>query len=162
MLDTCDGGSSVVNLRKQSTRSCSGYSNASSIRSEFINEHIPPHQREVARIQHQMKSFVKGMVKGREMNVLSVDGELRSCICSFDRKLKNYSVVISKETRKIPLASFTEVYQGKEPEDIETPLDELCCTLVLDNGECLTFRFKDVEERENFAMCLQIIVDGHR
>eukprot|EP00439_Symbiodinium_sp_Y106_P074203 s1165_g14.t1 len=33
---------------------------------------------------------------------------------------------------------------------------------VLESGECLSFRFKDVGERENFAMCLQIIVDGHQ
>lgn len=108
-----------------------------------------------------MKHFVKGMVRGREMNVLSVDGQLRACTCSFDRKLRNYNIVISKETRTIELKKFREVLQGLEPDDIATPLDELCATVILENGECLTFRFKDVPEREHFAMCLQIIVDGH-
>lgn len=160
-LDTCDAASVRSGAsHKYSNRS--GMSNASSVGTEFINEHIPAHKREVARIQSQMKSFVKGMLKGREMSVLSVDGQLRSCTCSFDRKLKVYSIVISKETRKIPLSKFSEVFQGKEPDDIDTPLDELCCTFVLDSGECLTFRFKTVEERESFAMCLQIIVDGHQ
>jgi len=116
----------------------------------------------VAKIQSQMKSFVKGMVRGREMNVLSVDGQLRACTCSFDRKLRNYNIVISKETRSIPLSKFKEVFQGTEPEDIATPLDDLCATFVLESGECLSFRFKDTAERENFAMCLQIIVDGHQ
>lgn len=151
---------SAASTQKNSTRSA--YSGASSIGSEFINDQIPLHQREVAKIQSHMKSFVKGMVRGREMNVLSVDGQLRACTCSFDRKLRNYNIVISKETRSIPLAKFREVFQGTEPEDIATPLDELCATMVLESGECLSFRFKDVAERENFAMCLQIIVDGHQ
>lgn len=140
----------------------SAFSAASSIGSEIIKDRIPESQREVAKIQSQMKSFVKSMVKGREMNVLSVDGQLRACTCSFDRKLRNYNIVISKETRSIALSRFREVFQGLEPEDIATPLDELCATFVLDNGECLTFRFNSVEERENFAMCLAIIVDGYQ
>lgn len=153
-LDTCETAS------KNSTRS--GYSAASSIGSEFINDKIPAHQRDIARIHSQMKFFVKAMVRGREMTVLSVDGQLRTCTCSFDRKLRNYNIVINKETRSIPLIKFKEVFQGIEPEDIATPLDELCVTIVLESGECLSFRFKDLQERESFAMCLQIIVDGHQ
>lgn len=158
-LDSVDAAS-VASSQKHSTRSARSYT--SSIGSEFINEQIPEHKRQVARIQGQMKAFVKGMVKGRDMTILSVDGQLRTCTCSFDRKLRTYNILLSKETREIPLNKFREVFQGTEPEDISTPLDELCCTFVLANGECLTFRFKDVEERENFAMCLQIIVDGHQ
>lgn len=137
-------------------------SSTSSVGTEYINEHIPAHQREVAKIQAQMKAFVKGMVKGREMNVLSVDGQLRQCTCSFDRKLRNYKIQIVKDTRAIPLASFKEVFQGTEPENIETPLDALCATIELNGGECLSFRFKDEAERENFAICLQTIMDGHQ
>eukprot|EP00913_Durusdinium_trenchii_P010129 g9498.t1 len=75
-----------------------------------------------------------------------VDGQLRACTCSFDRKLRHYNIVISKEigglwgsrsgqipeeeTRSIPLNKFREVFQGTEPEDIATPLDELCATMV--------------------------------
>mmetsp|Transcript_31271 Transcript_31271/g.93111 ORF Transcript_31271/g.93111 Transcript_31271/m.93111 type:complete len:252 (+) Transcript_31271:136-891(+) len=154
--ETC----SIASSQKNSTRS--GYSAASSIGSEFINDKIPAHQRDIARIQSQMKTFVKGMVRGREMNVLSVDGQLRTCTCSFDRKLRSYNIVINKDTRSIPLSKFKEVLQGTEPDDIATPLDELCATFVLDSGECLSFRFKDVRERESFAICLQIIVDGHQ
>lgn len=155
-LDTASAASSG----KNSTRSARSAS--SSIGTDFINDQLPQHQREVARIQSQMKTFVKGMVKGREMSVLSVDGQLRSCTCSFDRKLRKFDILVSKETRSIPLSKIREVFQGQEPEDIPTPLDELCATFVLDKGECLSFRFKDVAERENFAMCLQIIVDGHQ
>ncbi|CAJ1387454.1 unnamed protein product [Effrenium voratum] len=48
-----------------------------------------------------------------------------------DRKLRNYKIVISKETRSIPLAKFREVFQGAEPEDIATPLDQLCATFAV-------------------------------
>jgi len=154
LLCTESGGST-----KCSTRS--GHS-ASSFGSEFINGQIPPYKREMAKMQSQMKMFVKGMMKGREMSILSVDGQLQLCICSFDRRLRNYKIMISKETRSIPLSKFQEVYQGVEPAEIATPLDDLCATLVLDNGECLSFRFKDIAERETFAMCLQTIVDGCR
>lgn len=153
-----DDARSQAGSTKNSTRS----SHASTIGSEFVNEQIPSLQADVARMQSQMKSFVKGMVRGREMNVLSVDGQLRACTCSFDRKLKEYKIMISKDTRSIPLTKFREVFQGSEPEDIATPLDELCVTVVLDTGECLSFRFNLVEERENFAVCLQIIMDGHQ
>merc|ERR1719444_373849 len=156
-LDSCDAAS-VASSQKHSTRS--GYSNASSVGSEFMNNKISGYQGEVAKIQSQMKSFVKGMLKGREMSVLSIDGQLRSCTCSFDRKLRNYNICISKDTRQIEISTIQEVFQGLEPDDIQTPLDELCCTFVVETGECVTFRFKDVEERQNFAICLSIIVDG--
>lgn len=147
---------SAASTTKNSTRS----SHASTIGSEFINDQIPAHQRDVARIQSQMKAFVKGMVRGREMNVLSVDGQLRICTCSFDRKLRDYKITISKDTRTIPLRKFREVFQGTEPEDISTPLDDKCATVMLDTGECISFQFENIPDRENFALCLQIIMDG--
>ncbi|CAE7802120.1 hypothetical protein AK812_SmicGene24581 [Symbiodinium microadriaticum] len=72
---------SAASTQKNSTRSA--YSGASSIGSEFINDQIPLHQREVAKIQSHMKSFVKGMVRGREMNVLSA---VLAKLCTCQRK----------------------------------------------------------------------------
>ena len=56
--------------------------NSSTIKSRFTKERhsatavckvsVLLHCCQVAKIQSQMKSFVKGMVRGREMNVLSV------------------------------------------------------------------------------------------
>lgn len=160
-MDSLETNSVHSNTSTQKNSTRSAYSGVSSIGSEFLNEHIPEHQREVERIKSQMKTFVKSMVRGKDMNVLSVDGQLRACTCSFDRKLRNYNITINKDVRSIPLTRFREVFQGTEPDDIATPLDELCATFVLDSGECLSFRFKDEQERENFAMGLQIIVDGH-
>merc|ERR1712227_391236 len=119
------GTVSAASTTKNSTRSaCSG---GSSIGSDFMSS-------DVLGTQSQMKHFVKGMVRGREMSVLSVEGEVRLCYCSFDRKLRNYELLINKEVRTIPLYKMKEIFQGTEPDDIATPLDELCCTVVLDNG----------------------------
>merc|ERR1719265_3021819 len=150
---------SVASTQKSTARS--RVSCASSVNSEFLNERIGGRGR-ASSIQHSMKAFVKSMIKGRDISVLSVDGQLRTCVCSLDRKLKNFVVEISRSSRKIPLTTVSEVFQGKEPEDIDTPLDELCSTMMLESGECISFRFPTEPDRESFAMCLQIIIDGQK
>jgi len=129
-------------------------------RSEFVQT-VPKHKDDLVWIQSQIKPFVKSMVRGRELTVLSADGQLRTCTCSFDRKLRNYNLVINKEIRTIPLSQIKEVFQGDEPEDIATPLDQLCATIMLFGGECLSFRFGNVRDRETFSLCLQIVIDGN-
>jgi hypothetical protein len=146
----------VVNA--QSGRS--GYSVTSSVGTEFAREFIPARQRESDRVQQVMKSFIKGMLKTREIMVLAVDGQLRLCNCQMDRKLKTLTIEMNRSERKVALSDVDEVFQGVEPKDIDTPLDESCCTLMLRTGECITFSFDNVEERETFAMCFQILVDG--
>jgi len=150
---------SVISSAKSSARS---YGTQSSVGSELVNERIPAQKRETKRIQQEMKAFVKSMVRGQQMGVVSPDGQMRMCTCSLDKRLKNFVIELKGSTRKIPLSKVNEVYQGKEPEDIATPLDDLCSTLTLDSGECLTFHFPDIPAREHFAMCLQILVDGQQ
>lgn len=138
-------------------------SRASSVNSEFLDKRIGSSRGgSTSAIKQTMKAFVKQMIKGREISVLSVDGQIRTCTCSLDRKLKNFIVEISRSSRKIPLSTVSEVFQGKEPEDIDTPLDELCSTMMLESGECISFRFPTEPDRESFAMCLQIIIDGQK
>jgi len=108
-----------------------------------------------------MKVFVKSMVRGRELGVLEIDGQLHACVCSFDKKVQSLRLQIGTSVRKILLSSFRDVHQGIEPEDVPTPLDELCTTIVLKSGECISLRLANVAEREEFAMCLQIIADSH-
>jgi len=134
----------------------------SSIASELIRDLIPARQREATRLQQAMKGFVKTMVRGQDMSVLSPDGRNRTCCCSLDRRLKFFVIELKGARRKIGLSEVAEVFQGKEPEDISTPLDELCCTLMLQTDECITFRFTDVPSREHFGTCLQVLVDGQQ
>jgi hypothetical protein len=143
-----------------STRSNRSTLSFGSVSSSVINDRIPARQREATRIQQSMKAFVRQMVRGQQMGVISPDGQLRTCTCSLDKRLKHYVIELKGSQRKIPLTSIAEVYQGTEPEDIDTPLDEFCSTLTLEQGECITFHFPDVPAREQFAMCLQLLVDG--
>ncbi|CAK8992798.1 Hypothetical protein (Fragment) [Durusdinium trenchii] len=125
-------------------------------------ERLPGRQRETAKIQSELKAFVREMVRGRKLSVIAPDGSLRSCSCSLDKRLKHFVIELKGSVRRIPLAELTEVYQGNEPEDIETPLDELCATLMLESCECISFSFEDLPSRERFAMCLQVLVDGQQ
>mmetsp|Transcript_60818 Transcript_60818/g.172053 ORF Transcript_60818/g.172053 Transcript_60818/m.172053 type:complete len:149 (+) Transcript_60818:1101-1547(+) len=130
---------------------------ASSIASEFINERMGQ-----SKIQQAMKTFVRAMVRGQQMGVISPDGALRTCQCSLDKKLKTFIIELKGSVRQIPLTEMSDVFQGKEPEDIDTPLDELCSTVMLQSQECISFHFADVPSREQFAMCLQMLVDGQQ
>lgn len=133
---------------------------SSSVCSEFINDRIPAKQRETTKIQQEMKKFVKSMVRGQQMGVIAPNGQLNTCNCSLDKKLKYFVIELKGSAKKIPLSTIGEVYQGNEPEDIDTPLDDLCSTLMLTTGECISFHFTTVQLREHFAICLQILVDG--
>ncbi|CAJ1326858.1 unnamed protein product [Effrenium voratum] len=150
---------SVASSRSAGSRSCTS---TVSVNSEFIQERIPARQRETAKIQSELKAFVREMVRGRKLSVIAPDGSLRSCSCSLDKRLKHFVIELKGSVRRIPLSEMTEVYQGNEPEDIETPLDELCATLMLESCECISFSFEDLPSRERFAMCLQILVDGQQ
>mmetsp|Transcript_105660 Transcript_105660/g.268423 ORF Transcript_105660/g.268423 Transcript_105660/m.268423 type:complete len:260 (+) Transcript_105660:295-1074(+) len=151
-LETMSVASSRV-----SGRSVRSTFTASSIASEFINERMGQ-----SKIQQAMKTFVRAMVRGQQMGVISPDGALRTCQCSLDKKLKTFIIELKGSVRQIPLTEMSDVFQGKEPEDIDTPLDELCSTVMLQSQECISFHFADVPSREQFAMCLQMLVDGQQ
>lgn len=158
-LDAVETASAASSARSALSRSMG---TTSSVTSDFIQERIPARQRETTKIQTEMKAFVREMVRGRQLGVIAPDGSLRTCTCSLDKRMKYFVIELKGSVRRIALSELTEVYQGKEPEDIETPLDELCSTLMLESSECISFHFDDVGSRERFAMCLQILVDGQQ
>jgi len=121
---------------------------------------MPTHNGDVMHVQSQMKAFVKSMVRGQDMSILSDDGEILTCFCSFDRKLQNYLLLIDKKQRSIPFLRIKEVFQGVEPQGVTAPLDELCATIMMDTGERLSFWFADVRECESFSLYMQFILDG--
>lgn len=158
--DTCSMVSASSHISGRSSRSMG---TTSSVASELINERLGfARLQEAAKIQQAMKTFVRSMVRGQQMGVISPDGALRTCSCSLDKKLKTFIIELKGSRRHIPLAEMSEVFQGKEPEDIDTPLDELCSTVMLQSQECISFHFSDVPAREHFAMCLQVLVDGQQ
>lgn len=132
---------------------------SSSVGSELLNERVGSTNNH---IKQSMKTFVRSMVRGQQIGVISPDGATCTCICSLDKKLKVFSIELKASVRKIPLGDMSEVFQGKEPEDIDTPLDEFCSTVMMRTDECISFYFPDIPAREQFAMCLQILIDGQQ
>mmetsp|Transcript_59338 Transcript_59338/g.133674 ORF Transcript_59338/g.133674 Transcript_59338/m.133674 type:complete len:239 (+) Transcript_59338:94-810(+) len=155
-----DAEETVSVVSSRSAKSARSMGTSSSVASELIENQIPARQREKSRIQQAMKAFVRTMVRGQQLGVISPNGQLRTCSGSLDKRIKHLIIELKGSVRRIALTEIQEVFQGKEPEDIDTPLDELCSTLMLESGECISFTFPDVPSRENFAMCLQILVDG--
>eukprot|EP00927_Polykrikos_kofoidii_P012810 TRINITY_DN15554_c0_g1_i1.p1 TRINITY_DN15554_c0_g1~~TRINITY_DN15554_c0_g1_i1.p1 ORF type:complete len:286 (+),score=60.88 TRINITY_DN15554_c0_g1_i1:75-932(+) len=117
--------------------------------------------------QQVVKNFVKTYVKGHQVSVLNVNGGLATCLASLDRSLTTLSLqrANKKDAKKrgIPLEDIGEVCVGTEGgDDVELPLDELCVTLLLTDGQATCFRFGDIEERDTFALCLSMFIDGRR
>eukprot|EP00746_Dinoflagellata_sp_MGD_P164441 gnl/MRDRNA2_/MRDRNA2_93068_c0_seq1.p1 gnl/MRDRNA2_/MRDRNA2_93068_c0~~gnl/MRDRNA2_/MRDRNA2_93068_c0_seq1.p1 ORF type:complete len:301 (+),score=82.62 gnl/MRDRNA2_/MRDRNA2_93068_c0_seq1:48-950(+) len=109
-----------------------------------------------------IKEFVKEMVRGRKMNVISKGGAVRSCTVSLARKLDSLKLQLGNNTKKIALSEIADIHIGQDGPSIDTPLDDMCCTMALTAGECLTFRFPDVTARDTFAMCMLMFVNGAR
>jgi len=122
---------------------------------------------DMGKAQHVVKRFVRDFVKGKAINVLTVNGSTTECIASLDRKLTTLSLQRSgkKDAKKrgVPLHGITEVCVGEEAGDeIDLPLDEHCVTLLLEDGNAVGFKFNDIEERDTFALCLSMFIDGRR
>lgn len=122
---------------------------------------------DVGQAQLVVKGFVRSLVKGQQVTVLAVNGGVAECVASLDRKLTTLSLQRAgkKDSKKrgIPLEDVVEICVGAEAcEDVELPLDERCVTLMLEDGNAVGFRFEDAEERDTFALCLSMFVDGRR
>lgn len=110
-----------------------------------------------------IKEFVKTMVKGRQLIVVLTSGQIRTVTVSLNRRLDSLRIRASaadSQEREIPLLELQEILVGPDLagsevcEGLETPLDELCVTLALTTGACITFRMPDLESRDTMAMCL--------
>lgn len=122
---------------------------------------------DMGKAQAVVKAFVRTYVKGQKISVLTVSGDTTECIATLDRRLTTLSLQRSakKDAKKrgILLADISQVCMGQEAGDeIDLPLDENCVTLLLEDGNAVGFRFEDVEERDTFALCLSMFVDGRR
>lgn len=163
---TVDGVAASISASTTNTarQSEDGSCNNSAAASESTAASRTP---DVGKAQHVVKSFVRSFVKGKTVSVLTVNGGTRECIASLDRKLTTLSLQQSgkKDAKKrgVPLHGISEIRCGEEAgEDIDLPLDENCVTLLLEDGSAVGFRFADIEERDTFALCLSMFVDGRR
>lgn len=108
-----------------------------------------------------VKDFVKRMIKGEQMSVMIASGSLKTCTVSLTRKLDVLRIKTEKNKRDIKLVDVDEINVGTDvPEGVTTPVDELCATLMLASGDCITFRFGDLNARDVFVMCLLMFCNG--
>eukprot|EP00931_Biecheleriopsis_adriatica_P051742 TRINITY_DN30040_c0_g1_i1.p1 TRINITY_DN30040_c0_g1~~TRINITY_DN30040_c0_g1_i1.p1 ORF type:complete len:211 (+),score=57.68 TRINITY_DN30040_c0_g1_i1:154-786(+) len=105
-----------------------------------------------------VKGFVKRMVRGRALDVVLKTGKHKSCACSMSRTLDSLKIKVGGHSKTMELADIQEIHAGDNLKRIETPLDELCVTLIMASQDAITFRFPDVEERDTFAACLLMFV----
>jgi len=122
---------------------------------------------QVGDAQVVVKAFVRGMVKGRPMNVLSQNGGTAECTVFLDRKLTTLSLARAgkedSKKRAVPLQDISEIQVGAESgTEFGLPTTDLCVTLVLENGQAIAFAFEDEEKRDTFSICLSMFVDGRR
>lgn len=121
--------------------------------SEVVDEVASKEQRQQAK--SVVKDFVKEMVKGKKMSVMTQTGQLKTCSASLNRSLDTFSIKVGTQKRSIPLKDIEEIHAGAEDiEGVTTPLDELCATLMLKSDDCITFRLNDINARDTFVMCL--------
>lgn len=127
-------------------------------------------QSQAARAKLIIRKFVRRMVKGQELAVLSRKGGVATVSATLDRRLTKLTLARGHSKigkRGIALEAVAGIAVGLEAlEEVEggalPGLDELCATLVLEGGECISFRLSDVEERDTFVLCMSMFVDGRK
>lgn len=119
--------------------------------SDMVEGHTKEQKTEAKKV---VKDFVKKMVKGEKMNVMTESGSLKACTCFLSRGLDTLKIKVGTQQRNIALMEIEEIQVGTEVTGVSTPVDELCATLMLAGGDCLSFRLPDVNARDTFVMCL--------
>jgi len=120
----------------------------------------------VARAQAIVKCFVRNMVRGSPVSLLCVGGGTAECCAFLDRGLTTLSLARStKDTsrREVALEDVDEILVGRDGgAEFGLDTDESCVTLVLENNQAISLTFAEEEERDTFALCFSMFVDGRR
>eukprot|EP00929_Paragymnodinium_shiwhaense_P023460 TRINITY_DN14679_c0_g1_i1.p1 TRINITY_DN14679_c0_g1~~TRINITY_DN14679_c0_g1_i1.p1 ORF type:complete len:283 (+),score=68.09 TRINITY_DN14679_c0_g1_i1:100-948(+) len=138
----------------------------------MTNGSSPPSPQQVTsaaeQAQQVVKEFVRSIVRGMTLQLASSASQAEYAVVSLDRKLRTMYMhppdeKDQKKKRTIRLEQVIEIAIGAEVcAEVDTQLDDFCVTLLLDNYEAISFRFTEVEERDTFALCLSMFVDGRR
>merc|ERR1712032_1008075 len=102
-------------------------------------------------VRQVVKDFVRNMVKGQKINVMMQNGQLKLCTVQLTRELTHMKVKVGGQSRTIDLKEIEDIAPGDEVGGaVDTPVDELCATLMLVQGDCITFRMRDIKDRDAF------------
>jgi ethanolamine utilization microcompartment shell protein EutS len=111
--------------------------------------------------QHVVKRFVQNYVKGQQVTVVAGHDESEDCLLTLDRDLTAISL---QKGRSISLSEVCQICVGFDAEEqgVDLPIDELSVAFLLNDGRDVAFRFRDIEHRDTFAICMSIFVDKLR
>eukprot|EP00928_Gymnodinium_smaydae_P011839 TRINITY_DN14330_c0_g1_i1.p1 TRINITY_DN14330_c0_g1~~TRINITY_DN14330_c0_g1_i1.p1 ORF type:complete len:235 (+),score=40.23 TRINITY_DN14330_c0_g1_i1:114-818(+) len=114
---------------------------------------------EVVELREKMKTFVQDLLRGRAYLVVVEKGRTEPSKLMLTANLQYLQLEVAGTTHDIPLRNVKDICPGKSLENRFTPvsLDDLCSTLVLKNGECVTFRLSSLQERDEFTKCLKVL-----
>jgi len=113
--------------------------------------------------RYTAEELARSFTSGRLLTLLSKNGSSCECIASLDSKLTALALRFSPhsgaEDSLIDLQKIERICIGEDAgDDIIASLDELCVTLLVENGDVYSFRFDDVDERDTFAFCLTMFI----
>jgi len=126
---------------------------------------------EAGRAQQVVQDFVRNITRGMHLHLLRNSSEPASfttelVTVSLDKRLRTLSVQRTGPTEKAQhfgLELVIEVAIGSDiRKTVELPTDDLCVTLLLKDLKALSFRFAKSEDRDVFALCISMFVDGRR
>lgn len=119
--------------------------------------------------RRSVEQFVSNIIKGLELEVLTDASKPDNVVVSMDRALQYLHLQrvtpagdVMEHT--LGLERVVEVIVGDDvgASEVELPLDPRCVTLLLDDFQALAFRFERDNDRDMFAVCLAMFVDGRR
>jgi len=114
-----------------------------------------------------VKAFVKEMVRGKKINVIKPNGEILPCTVSLSRTLGTLKIKagvhVGSQGWLIKLSDVAEIAAGTDLQHssgvVDTPLDELCATLVLKSGDrSVTLQMADLNARDTFILCILMFI----
>jgi len=118
--------------------------------------------------QNIVAEFVGNIRRGMEVEVLSTSGNSAMCVVALDRQLTKMTLQRAGKKdgkkREVPLENIDTIAVGTDlPEEVELPVDEFCATFfLLNNDGVLSYRFADMDQRDTFALCIAMFVEGRK
>eukprot|EP00439_Symbiodinium_sp_Y106_P024261 s3122_g2.t4 len=118
----------------------------------------PSAAREVVQLRELMKNFVQEMVVGRDVTIVVEAGQTESGWLRLTPNLLALRLEAAGVSHEMLLRNIKDVRPGAL-NDNQGPvkLDQLCNTLCLKSGECISFRFQSIAERDKFGKCIKVL-----
>lgn len=113
----------------------------------------------------EVEAFVKQMLSGCNLNVVGPAG-LVSVRCTMDVNLKAINFLAHDGSgREVKLKDVKAIHCGSEATKLGfkgAAIENLCATVELASGDCVTFKFPDATSLERFAGCMRIFAIAQR